>query len=449
MGGRCSLPLLPILFSMVVVMLGIIELIECSHASTTIFSCHGSERKALMQFKQGLCDPSSKRLSSWVVEQDCCRVTYELGNLSNLHHLDLSYKGALPLHRTLYLEDAGWISELTLLRHLNMHLVNLTKASNLLQALNTLPHIQEIQLSQCELINFDPLPHVNFTSLTTLDLSENDMISSIPKWLFNITTLQHLNLGYNYVLNWTNPTSIGHLTSLRTLHVSQNLFDHGFKPAALSNLCELQSLILSRVSINDELTNLQGVFSDSCLKMSLENLDLSDTNLNGPLPDWLGNMKNLKHLDLNSNSLYGSLPASLGSLLSLQYLDMTDNDLNDTVEEGIFKQMKGLVSLHLGGNSLILSEVHFANLSSLKELDIYNNTLIFNESYYDWIPPFQLEFLDMSFCKILPRPQFPKWLATQRALYELHLANVRINDTLPNWLPSSFYDLDLSNNEIT
>ncbi|WOK97115.1 hypothetical protein Cni_G05823 [Canna indica] len=531
-------------------MLATVEPIESSHASTSIFRCHDSERKALMEFKQGLRDPLSKRLSSWVVEQDCCtwegircdnitghvlvldlrnrnrsglgddcddqdlyiwskdgygckwaldgdispsllslqhlerldlsgnhfkyeripkflgsftkltylnlsgasfggRVPYELANLSNLHHLDLSYNLA-SYDDTLYLEDAGWISQLTSLRHLNMNSVNLTKASNWLQTLNTLPHIQEIQLANCGLMNFAPLPHVNFTSLTTLDLSSNyGMNSSIPKWLFNITTLQHLNFGYNSMLNWNNPTSIGHLTSLRTLDVSENLFLNGFKPAALSNLCELQSLMLYEVSINDELTNLQGVFSDSCLKMSLEKLDLSDTNLNGPLPDWLGNMENLKYLSLSYNSLFGSLPASLGSLLSLQYLDMTDNDLNDTVEEGIFKQMKGLVSLHLGGNSLILSEVHFANLSSLKELDIYNNTLIFNESYYDWIPPFQLEFLDMSFCKILPRPQFPKWLATQRALYELHLANVCINDTLPNWLPSSFYNLDLSNNEIT
>ncbi|WOK97551.1 LRR receptor-like serine/threonine-protein kinase GSO1 [Canna indica] len=147
--------------------------------------------------------------------------------------------------------------------------------------------------------------------------------------------------------------------------------------------------------------------------MSLEELNLSETTLNGSLPDWLGNMKNLKHLDISYNLLFGSLRASLGGLLLLEYFDISGNHLNGTMEEGIFKQLKGLVGLYLGGNSLILSEVHFANLSSLKHLDVYNNTLIFNESYYDWVSPFQLESLYMSFCKILPKPQFPKWLGTQ------------------------------------
>ncbi|CAL9079830.1 unnamed protein product [Musa textilis] len=326
-----------------------------------------------------------------------------------------------------------------------MNSVSFRNVSNWLQALNALPRIQVIELVSCDLRTFPPsLPHVNFTSLTTLNLEDNLINSTVPDWLFDITSLEELSWLELPLL--ANSDSIAKLTNLRALDLSNNMFHDDFRPEALSNHCKLQILDLEEVPINDVLSNLESVFS-GCLMFSLEELDLSGTQLRGSLPDWLGNFKNLKSLDLSDNFLYGSVPASLANLSSLQSLILYSNELNGTISEAI-GGLKGLIHLDLYNNSFRLSEVHFANLSSLKFLDISYNYIDLSKGD-DWIPPFQLQSLFMIFCQIVPRPHFPKWLRLQTTLHDLDLSSTSIKGRIPNWLPSSLEYLSLSNNEIS
>ncbi|CAL9204300.1 unnamed protein product [Musa hybrid cultivar] len=336
---------------------------------------------------------------------------------------------------------------LTSLRHLNMTRVRFTNAANWFQDLNALPHIQEIELCSCDLGTFPrSLSHVNFTSLTTLDLGYNDINSTISDWVFNITSLEFLYLGGNDLSGFF-PNSVTKLTSLKALDLSWSVFQDGFmRLAPISNLCKLQILDLSYVPINDVLANLKMVFS-GCLRNSTEELYLGGTQLSGFFPNWLGNIEILKSLDLSFNSIYGSVPASIGNLSLLEHLYLDFNDLNGTISKQI-GQLKSLVDLELHDNSLTISEDDLVNLSSLKYLDISYNFIVLNKSD-DWIPPFQLQSLSMDFCQIGPTPQFPKWLRTQTTLRQLHLSSASIKDMFFDRLPSSLEYLDLSNNEIT
>ncbi|CAI9299661.1 unnamed protein product [Lactuca saligna] len=136
--------------------------------------------------------------------------------------------------------------------------------------------------------------------------------------------------------------------------------------------------------------------------------------------------------------------------LSLKELDLFSNLLNGTIPVSI-GQLAKIGSLHVSNNSLegVVFEAHFGNLLMLRSLDASSNTkLTFNFSH-EWIPPFQLEDLDLSSCNISNR--FPQWLRNQRKLGALVLSNATISGPLPSWLRKmlAIHFLDLSHNKLS
>ena len=93
----------------------------------------------------------------------------------------------------------------------------------------------------------------------------------------------------------------------------------------------------------------------------------------------------------------------------------------------------------------VITEAHFANLSSLKQLSITksspNVSLVFNISS-DWAPPFKLTYINLRSCQL--GPKFPTWLRTQNELTTVVLNNARISGTIPDWL----WKLDLQLSEL-
>lgn len=94
----------------------------------------------------------------------------------------------------------------------------------------------------------------------------------------------------------------------------------------ISNLSELQILDLS---YNTELSGpLPPAIGN--LKM-LTSLILVGCRFSGPVPDSIGSLPRLTYLSLNSNGFTGSIPPSLGNLDKLYWLDLADNRLTGTI----------------------------------------------------------------------------------------------------------------------
>ncbi|XP_074284113.1 receptor-like protein EIX1 [Silene latifolia] len=231
--------------------------------------------------------------------------------------------------------------------------------------------------------------------------------------------------------------------------------------------------------------DLYGDWTDHLLKMEkleslvyllqlrqLESLDLSDNYFNyNSIPILMGSMKQLRYLYLSNACLGGLVPYELGNLTNLQVLnlygnnlsiastlrfpsnleslDLSNNQLSGKVPTSIGKLSK-LQSLDISVNPLegILSEPHFANLSSLKYFDMGYTMLTLNPSS-DWVPPFQLHSFYAGNCKI--NGQIPPWLQTQKNLSLIYLSDANISGLVPSWLHSmqQLYYVRLANNKLS
>ena len=179
--------------------------------------------------------------------------------------------------------------------------------------------------------------------------------------------------------------------------------------------------------------SLKGQISSTISNLqNLYHLNLSVNMLTGRIPESLGQLKHLEIVLLFSNSLCGPIPSQMGNLSSLSSLYLGTNKLNGTLPRNL-GLLSNLVELSTENNFIegMITEVNFAKLSKLKYLKMSFTSVVFNVSH-NWIPPFQLEYINLGYCKV--GPKFPAWLQTQRSLQALYLSYGGIVDTAPNWL---------------
>ncbi|KAL5802479.1 hypothetical protein ACOSQ4_030784 [Xanthoceras sorbifolium] len=395
-------------------------------------------------------------------------IPQQLGNLSKLQYLDLNSQ----FDTDLFVENLRWITGLSLLKHLDLSSVNLSKASHLWAMINSLPSLEVLRLSNCLLQHLPQIPFANFLSLATLDLSRNQFgnslipswvfglsrlafldlsanrlegpivdglenltslvhldlsfnrfNSSIPKWLSRFNRLEYLSLSFNF-LQGSISSALGNLTSIITLDVSYNTLE-GRIPTSFGRLCNLRSISLSFLNLNSNISDILDIFS-RCVSARLESLDISNNQLSGHLTNQLGRFQNLETLDLHNNSICGPIPSCLGELSSLRRLDLSKNKLDGTI-----------------------SQIHFSNLTRLVHFELSDNSRIVVEVNSDWVPPFQLKILRLGSCQM--GPHFPSWLHSQKLLFDLDISNSGISDVIPDWFLNSHSQimfLNLSHNQI-
>ncbi|MQL71572.1 hypothetical protein Taro_003883 [Colocasia esculenta] len=287
----------------------------------------------------------------------------QLGGLHHLHSLDLSGDG-FPLK----VENLHWLSHLSHLQYLDMSWVDLSAATDWLHVINGLPSLSVVRLSGCDLQNLPTtLPHVNFTSLSTLDLSRNVFFNSTwPLWLFNITTLAELDLRYNYGLRGPIPDEFEKMKHLEVLILGGYGIDGGVTvtPPNLLTLNKLKELDLSGIRLPEHMEKLS----------NLRKLVLID--IIGQIPESLGNLSHLESLIIyGGHNTSGELPESLGNLVNLKRLDLSilDSQLGISHIPESLGNLSRLESLSISGyiNSTTGLPESLGNLGNLKTLELF------------------------------------------------------------------------------
>ncbi|CAM9704866.1 unnamed protein product [Chrysoparadoxa australica] len=212
------------------------------------------------------------------------------------------------------------------------------------QGLGQLSNLHRLDLSGNELSGPITVELGQLSSLQVLDLSSNELSGPIPKELGELSSLKELYL-YNNQFSGAMPVELGKLSSLQMLYLNRNQLSGGI-PVELGQLSSLQGLQLSVNRLYGaiprelgQLSSLQILYlSENQLDgaipaelgqlSSLKELYLYNNQLSGAMPVELGQLNRLKRLDLSDNELSGVIPKDLRKLSSLQELYLSHNDLS-------------------------------------------------------------------------------------------------------------------------
>ncbi|KAG5575618.1 hypothetical protein H5410_055752 [Solanum commersonii] len=186
--------------------------------------------------------------------------------------------------------------------------------------------------AKCTLISRAPSSIIWLNKLKYLSFAYQESKFGVsfvfPEVNGGLCSLESLNLSDCNLLDGGLPEDIGCLSSLKTMYLNRNKFEH--LPRSIAQLGALQSLYLSNCMGLKELPSFMGM-------TNLETLNLSNCNIiDGILPEDIGCLSSLKELNLNSKRLT-QLPEFP------QQLDTIGADwTNDSICNLLFQNMSSL-----------------------------------------------------------------------------------------------------------
>ncbi|KAA3471888.1 LRR receptor-like serine/threonine-protein kinase GSO2 isoform X3 [Gossypium australe] len=158
--------------------------------------------------------------------------------------------------------------------------------------------------------------------LSDMDLSNNNLSGELPRWIWNVSSLNALAVSNNQ-LKGLIPIELCYLDHLQILDLSENNF-FGPIPSCF-NAQSITHLHLSKNRLSGTLTN--AFFNSS----SLVTLDLSENQLAGEIPYWIGTLSTLSVLLLKANYFIGEIPIEICKLYSLSIIDLSQNKFSGLI----------------------------------------------------------------------------------------------------------------------
>nr|XP_028952593.1 receptor-like protein Cf-9 [Malus domestica] len=276
------------------------------------------------------------------------RVPSSLRNLTQLTYLDISSFYDIDhtySNKTSQLvpDSWSWIGKLMKLHVLGLAYSNLW--GNFPYFVANLTQLAYLDLSFNDISEF-PEFLKNQHELFDLHLSANKIHGQIPKWFWNATreNLVNLDLSYNFltgfdqnslnILPWKNMKYFnieynrleGSLPVLPQSIVSFDAGNNIYTGEISPLFCNLNYLRLLGLSNN----NLKGILPQ-CLGNSsaMEILHLPNNSFHGNIPQICANRNSLRKVDLSYNKLQGKLPRSMANCIQLEFLNLGNNHIND------------------------------------------------------------------------------------------------------------------------
>ncbi|OAY73047.1 putative inactive receptor kinase [Ananas comosus] len=238
-------------------------------------------------------------------------------------------------------------------------------------ALTKMSMLQNLSLSNNQLIGVLPPEMGLISSLELLDLSNNLFSGPIPAQLTKLVNLVYLNLSSNS-FSGVLPPGFQNFRKLKYLDLQGNNFSGKVDEV----FAELQGLVDIDFSRNQFSGSLKSISDDSAITSSLRYLNVSHNGLSGELflKGSVPLFDSLEVFDVSFNQLSGNVP-SFNFIVSLRILRLRENQFSGSLPEALFRETSMvLTELDLSCNQLT-GPIKRVTSITLKSLNLSFNNL--------------------------------------------------------------------------
>jgi len=227
-------------------------------------------------------------------------------------------------------------------------------------SISDLSYLKELRLNGNNLVGHIPRSIFSFDNLTDLLLNQNLLTGEIPEKITQLPNGIFLLLNENYYL-YSNSDTVKNFINTEAEHsyadinATNKVFDSELSTRNYFSLLafydETNGAYWRDKTHWDYADpckyNWHGIMCDT--SSHITSINLSDNNLSGNIPDYLGEWVKLRYLDLSDNNLNGEIPQSIGNLIYLDQLRLHNNRLTGSIPSNLPDTLRILL---LHGNQL-------------------------------------------------------------------------------------------------